>query len=127
LQIAVVATDGSAFANHAVPYAYRLVPENGEVHLVRVVGAGEDVDDRALLDDLMTLRPRARATRTFPHVVRDRDPAHGIAIAAEQVGADVVCIASHGRAGITRAVIGSVTDRLLHVCRRPVLVVHPVD
>jgi nucleotide-binding universal stress UspA family protein len=39
----------------------------------------------------------------------------------------VVCIASHGRAGISRALIGSVTDRLLHMCRRPVLVLHPVE
>lgn len=127
LQVAVVATDGSTFANQAVSYAYRLVPDSGEVHLVRVVADGERVDDPTLLDDLMTLRPSEHATRTVPHIIRDRDPAHAIAVAAEQVGADVVCIASHARTGIARAVIGSVTDRLLHVCRRPVLVVHPVE
>ena len=128
LRAAVVATDGSAFANRAIPYAYRLVPEDGEVHLVRVVAPDDHDDDRALIDALLRLRPSScGATRTIAHVVRDRDPAHAIAVAAERVGADVVCIASHGRGGLTRALVGSVTDRLLHVCRRPVLVVHPTE
>jgi nucleotide-binding universal stress UspA family protein len=126
-QTAVVATDGSAFANCAIAYAYRLVPDHGEVHLVRVVAEGEQVDDDALVAGLLRLRPPDRvATRTVAHVVRDGDPAHAIAVAAERVGADVVCIASHVRAGIVRVVLGSVTDRLLHLCRRPVLVLHPV-
>lgn len=125
---AVVATDGSAFANRAIPYAYRLVPDSGEVHLVQVVAADESADDRALIEALLRLRPPGRPTaRTIAHVVRDRDPAHAIATAAERIGADVVCIASHGRVGVARILIGSVTDRLLHVCRRPVLVLHPVE
>lgn len=126
-RVAVVATDGTAFANVAVPYAYRLVPEGGEVHLVRVVAPGEPIDDHTLVARLLDLRPDRAAIRTVAHVVRDGDPARAITVAAERVGADVVCIASHARSGIRRAVIGSVTDRLLHVCRRPVLVVHPVE
>jgi nucleotide-binding universal stress UspA family protein len=124
-QVAVVATDGSAFANRAIPYAYRLVPD-GEVHLVRVVENDARVDDAALKANLMALRPDS-STRTVAHVVHDRDPAHAIAVTAEQLGADVVCIASHARAGIARVLIGSVVDRLLHVCRRPVLVLHPAE
>jgi nucleotide-binding universal stress UspA family protein len=127
-RVAVVATDGSAFANCAVPYAYRLIRDGGEVHLIRVVEPGDSVDDQTLVARLLELRPEARAaTRTVAHVVRDGDPAHAITVAAERVGADVVCIASHARGGIVRALIGSTTDRLLHVCRRPVLVVHPVE
>jgi len=126
-ETAVVATDGSAFANRAIPYAYRLIPGCGEVHLIRVVGSDEQVDDHTLIEGLLRLRPSGRPdTRTVAHVVRDGDPAHAIATTAERVGADVVCIASHGRAGVLRVLIGSVTDRLLHLCRRPVLL-HPVE
>jgi nucleotide-binding universal stress UspA family protein len=36
-----------------------------------------------------------------------------------------VCIASHGRTGLTRALMGSVADKLLRACRRPVLILRP--
>jgi nucleotide-binding universal stress UspA family protein len=126
-RVALVATDGSVFANRAIPYAYRMIPDAGEVHVIRVVSPDTPVDDH-MADHLVELRPAAHtSTRTIGHVVRDRDPARAIATVAERVGADVVCIASHARTGIVRAVVGSVTDRLLHVCRRPVLVLHPVE
>jgi nucleotide-binding universal stress UspA family protein len=37
----------------------------------------------------------------------------------------VICIASHGRSGLTRALVGSVADRLLRLTRLPVLVLRP--
>jgi nucleotide-binding universal stress UspA family protein len=127
-RVALAATDGSAFANRAVSYAFRIVPDDGEVHLVRVVDAGNRVDHESAVAALRALHPAARRDiRVIPHVVRDADPAHGIATVAERVGADVVCVASHARAGIARALFGSVTDRILHVCRRPVLVIHPSE
>jgi nucleotide-binding universal stress UspA family protein len=43
-----------------------------------------------------------------------------------QQAIDLVIIASHGRAGVARAVLGSVTDRLLHG-PAPVLVLRPED
>lgn len=122
---AAVATDGSAFANRAIPYAYRMIPPKGEVHLIRVVERHADIDDRALVEELERLCPPDR--HSFVHVVRDQDPAHAIATTAERVGADVVCISSHCRTGLSKLLSGSVTDRLLHVCRRPVLVVHTVE
>ncbi len=127
-RVALAATDGSAFANRAIAYAFRIVPDDGEVHLVRVVAAGKPVDHETAAAALRELRPIARRdARVIAHVVRDSDAAHGIATVAEQVGADVVCVSSHARAGIARALFGSVIDRLLHVCRRPVLVIHPSE
>jgi nucleotide-binding universal stress UspA family protein len=127
-RVALAATDGSAFANRAIAYAFRMVPDDGEVHLVRVIAAGTEVDPDDAAAALRALRPVARHdARVIAHVVRDADPAHGIATVAERVGADVVCVSSHARAGIARALFGSVIDRLLHVCRRPVLVIHPSE
>ena len=41
------------------------------------------------------------------------------------LGVDAICIASHGRSGISRALVGSVADRLLRATRKPVLVLRP--
>jgi len=124
-KIAVVATDLSDFGNRAVPYAYGLVGDAGEVHLVHVVDEDEDHDVVGLTTRLSALTPSGAKAATITHVVPGDDAAQCIGETAERVGADVVCIASHGRSGLSRALMGSVADKLLRACRRPVLVLRP--
>lgn len=52
------------------------------------------------------------------HAVHD-----GIQRAVESTGADLVVIGSHGRRGLERLVLGSVTQKVLGIARVPVLVV----
>jgi nucleotide-binding universal stress UspA family protein len=40
-----------------------------------------------------------------------------------EIAPDLVIMSSHGRAGIARALLGSVTEHVLRHCKRPVLVV----
>lgn len=40
---------------------------------------------------------------------------------------DLIAIATHGRGGLQRWVLGSVAERILHASRRPVLIVHPPE
>lgn len=47
----------------------------------------------------------------------------GIARAAESAGADLIVMGSHGRRGLEKLVLGSVTQRVLGVAKIPVLVV----
>jgi len=122
---AVVATDLSDFANRAVPYAYGMVGDDGEVHIVHVVGDDDELDEAATVAALEALAPRGVRAITKPHVLRGDDAARVVGETAERVGADVVCIASHGRTGLTRALMGSVADKLLRACRRPVLILRP--
>lgn len=49
--------------------------------------------------------------------------AERIADLAETGQFDLVVIGSKGRNAVSRVLIGSVTDRVVHICRRPVLVV----
>ena len=125
---ALVATDLSPFANRAVPYAFAVAPPSGEVHLVHIVKDAAELDEAAvaaLHHQLASLAPANALHKLRTHVVRGDDPAVAIAQCAARFGVDVICIASHGRAGITRALVGSIADRLLRLTRLPVLVLRP--
>jgi nucleotide-binding universal stress UspA family protein len=52
------------------------------------------------------------------------DSASEILDAAEREGADLIAMTTHGRTGLSRLVDGSVSERVLRHCRRPLLVVH---
>jgi nucleotide-binding universal stress UspA family protein len=125
LTSALVATDLSAFANRAVPFAFALSDEGGEVHITHVVGHDDEVDVAELERQLLALAPAGMARRVSAHVVRGDDPARAIAQAAARLGCDAICICSHGRSGLTRALVGSVADKLLRATRKPVLVLRP--
>lgn len=49
--------------------------------------------------------------------------AEAIAEAATREGADLVVVGSRGRGAVARMLLGSVADRLVHICHKPVLVV----
>jgi nucleotide-binding universal stress UspA family protein len=57
--------------------------------------------------------------------VRVGDPASGIAMAALEASADLIVMATHGRTGLRRAVLGSVAGTVLRTVSTPVLLVHP--
>ncbi|HET7501143.1 MAG TPA: universal stress protein [Kofleriaceae bacterium] len=125
LQQALVATDLSQFANRAVPYAFALTQPGGEVHLLHVVKEDAELDEPELLRELGALAPAGATQKVHAYIARGDDTATTIAQCAARFGVDVICIASHGRSGITRALVGSVADRLLRVTRLPVLVLRP--
>jgi nucleotide-binding universal stress UspA family protein len=54
--------------------------------------------------------------------VRFGDPGHEIAAYAQDVHAGLIVLSSHGRNALTRLLIGSVADRVLHLAHCPVLV-----
>jgi len=51
-------------------------------------------------------------------------PAEALVEAAEERDADLVVVGSRGRGAVARVLLGSTTDRVVHVSTRPVLVVH---
>ena len=50
-----------------------------------------------------------------------------IIAAAHTYDARAVVVGSRGRSGLRSAVLGSVSNAVVHHCRRPVVVVHPAD
>jgi nucleotide-binding universal stress UspA family protein len=127
-RVAVVATDLSDFGNHAVPFGYTLVGERGgEVHLIHVRDEDHEGANAADIEKrlLALVPPNQQNVTTRVDVVVGDDTAQVIGETAERLGADVVVIASRGRSGLARALLGSVADKLLRTCRRPVLVLRP--
>lgn len=55
----------------------------------------------------------------------DDQPAHAIVKTAEEIDADLIVMGTHARHGVTRAFLGSVTERVLHETSRSVLTVRP--
>lgn len=52
-------------------------------------------------------------------------PDQAIVAAAQHNGRDMIAMATHGRAGIARAVLGSVADKVLHAGHMPLLLFRP--
>lgn len=125
LTTALVATDLSQFANRAVPFAFALTDEGGAVHIAHVVDNDAEIDEADVQRQLLALAPAKMKRHVSAHVVRGDDAAKAIAQAAARLGCDAICIASHGRSGISRALVGSVADKLLRATRKPVLVLRP--
>ena len=57
-------------------------------------------------------------------VVRQGVPWDEVKSVAEEVGADLVVIGTHGRRGLARALLGSVAEKILRTSTRPVLTIH---
>lgn len=79
----------------------------------------EEIID-ALDDDVRRL---ADAGFDVALVVRFGDPAQELADLVDEEGIDAVVMATHGRSGLSRAVMGSVAERLLRMVRVPVVMV----
>jgi len=58
-------------------------------------------------------------------VVAGRRVSEAIIQAAERLDCDVICMGTHGRSGLTRALAGSVAQEVLLNGTRPVFIVRP--
>jgi nucleotide-binding universal stress UspA family protein len=120
----LVPLDGSEFAEAALETALDVLGPAGEIILNTVV----QPTNAAAREYLECQASRLRKEIPDLHVttdIRTGDPAEGIIAAAIDRNVDLVVMASHGRTGIRRAVLGSVAGAVLHSGSTPVLVVGP--
>ncbi len=131
-------TDFSSVSNSAVVYAGKLAVATGaRLHLHHVVldvlsgkGMGESpgrvIDDaekegKAKLDGL--LNEDARAKLSLTSYVGFGKPADQITEYAARNGIDLIVMGTHGRSGLEKMWLGSVTEKVLRHASCPVLVV----
>jgi nucleotide-binding universal stress UspA family protein len=118
--------DGSAFAEAALPVALEVLGAAGELVLLRVVAQDQPLEASNYLQQVAN---QLRQSNLDLHVtcdVRTGDAAHAIAAAQIDRGVDLVVIATHGRSGLGRALLGSVAGAVLRTGNVPVLLVRPV-
>jgi nucleotide-binding universal stress UspA family protein len=147
----LVPLDGSELAEAALAPAATLTaaltaPARGELRLVQVVKSFHSTTEEGLVSEsnketrqqarsyLATVAERVQTTEmgcglavTFA-VELASDVASALLGVAEQAGAggsDLIAISTHGRTGLERWVMGSVTQRLLNTTTLPILIVQP--
>ena len=129
-------SDGSA---HALAYALELADLIGaEVHAVHayelpvyVLPEGA-MAPGALPDDAIAKSAETRVEAlearhdnvTQTHVRRG-PPARCIVDVAKEIGADMIVMGTHGRTGLARMLIGSVSERVVRTSHVPVVTVPP--
>lgn len=142
----MVPTDGSGFDREAILVALRVAERcEAKVQLVRVLGIGASFGTGASPDGAIvtpdTLRAERDATlsdlyalaaecRSMSSAEISADVEQGpiadvLAGYAKRNAIDLIVISSHGRRGIARLSLGSVTDSLIRGTTIPVLVVKP--
>ena len=126
-------TDFSALSGEGVRYACQLAKDVGaQVIVMNVIildetnttTKGEIDEHKARLAEFITKAvPNHGADVNLREVVVVGQPYNAIVDCAEEEKVDLVVMSSHGRSGLSRMLIGSVTDRLLRAAKCPVLVV----
>lgn len=142
----LIATDGSELATKALEHGLDLAKREGSrVTIVSVtelwsameiaakarqgrtdpVGQFEEVAAAAakgVLDDANERANKQGVACELVHV-KDQHPAEGIMATAKNKGCDLIVMASHGRRGIARVLLGSQAYEVLTHCHVPALIV----
>jgi nucleotide-binding universal stress UspA family protein len=138
----LVPTDLSEGAEEALDFACELARQFGaKVHLLHVIGIPtlgvpelgvaltSTVIDSLVHDDqeaLDQLVERKKALADFGEVMlRTGDARDLINQTAKEISADLIVMGTHGRRGVTRALLGSVTETVVRTAPCPVLTVRP--
>jgi nucleotide-binding universal stress UspA family protein len=142
----LIATDGSELATKALEHGLALAKrENAQVTVVTVtepwspldvahevrqgrpdpVGHFEEIAAAAAKRILDGAAKRGNALGVTCNVVhvKDQHPAEGIVTVAKDTGCDLIVMASHGRRGMSRLLLGSQAHEVLTHCTVPALIV----
>lgn len=135
----LVATDGSKHGDFAVGRAIDFASSfGGKLKVISVVDVPGEFygENRAIVDDLVQKAQvvvdaavkRAEAEGvTTEGVVREGTASEVILETAEQDKANTIVMASHGRTGLARLLMGSVTEQVIGFSECPVLVTKADD
>lgn len=135
----LIPLDGSELAEVALPYARGLAEKfKGELVVLTVcpqtdavyAAFGDDAEERRagaeqylkqvaanLQAEDIEVTPEVKLGRSAPTIVDT----------SEAVAADLMVIATHGRSGIARWVLGSTADKVLHAAQKPVMLIRTKD
>jgi nucleotide-binding universal stress UspA family protein len=142
----LIPLDGSPLAEQAIEPACTLgdamnaeyvlmqvVPRvtiGGYVHGIEAVELDQELGERQCANaqaylEAVAQRLDAGGKRVSIKLCCTEQPALGILETARQCQADVIALATHGRGGVRRWLLGSVADKVVRAAQTPVLLRHP--
>jgi nucleotide-binding universal stress UspA family protein len=136
--VIIWASDGSEHADRALDYARELADANAArllaVHVKEITvgrGAGypvqldEEEVERKIQGQAKDLTDAGINASYEQLAATAGGAAHALADAASEVGAQLIVVGTRGQGPISGLLLGSVTQRLLHIAPCPVLAVPP--
>lgn len=138
----LVPLDGSQLSEVALPHAEALAKsEEAELILLRVpiIPIGENFAHDPQVSETIRKEIEQEARQyinaKIQKVIKDHVRVSGmtregpvpdtILEVAEETHADLIAMSTHGRTGISRWLLGSVADKIVHRAHIPVMLVHP--
>jgi nucleotide-binding universal stress UspA family protein len=131
----LVPVDGSTSSRAAADLAFRLADSYGSQVTIATVadipshlyGVSAQAVDKILTESrhhLDEIRREAESREVdADYIIREGEPAEILTELAGKKESDLIVMGSHGRTGLTRLLMGSVTDRVIKNSARPILVV----
>ena len=110
--------NGTIFLMHVVPM---VVTPTGMPNYVEIYKDQEKIARHKLEETAARRRPGVNVK--YELLTRMGDPAREIILAERQLAADIIVLATHGRKGIRRVLLGSVAEGVLRNATCPVLTV----
>ena len=150
LRRVLVPVDFSPLSVRALPWAARLLPRGGRLQLVHVAApyvsavvelgayaplpplapeeiAREKGDVERRLRELIPSELASRGLEFDVEAATGFDAPATIVECAARLGSDLICMPTHGRSGLSRALLGSVAQGVLRRSPIPVLVIPPAE
>ena len=142
----LIATDGSDFANAALGHGIELAKSIGAsatIVTVTELWSALEMAQKAKVGSVHPIEDyEATASDTAKHIleaaekiaidhgvicetlhIKDKHPAEGLIETAKSKGSDLIVMASHGRRGIQKILLGSVANEVLTHSTIPVLII----
>jgi len=127
---ALVPLDGSPLAEQALDAVMAI--GFSQLHIVLLYvpepGARDRPGERGVDPDAYLMAVAARLKErgfTVETAVRQGKPPGTIVAAADELGADLIAMTTHGRGGLRAVLMGSTVEQVLHAATRPVLLARP--
>lgn len=137
-QVIIWASDGSEHADRALDHARKLAEANSarliavhvkELSVGRAAGYPVQIDEEEVEQKIQgqtkDLKDAGVDASYEQRGTTAGGAAHAIADAAKEAGAELIVVGTRGQGPISGLLLGSVTQRLLHVAPCPVLAVPP--
>ena len=130
----VVPIDFSSASEKAILKAKETAPDCSAIHLVHVLYPLDAISPGVVWGDMNDAKREQAVQKSFEKFLKDYDckdvktevrfghPGEEVVDYADEIGADLIIVPSHGYHGMKRFVLGSVAEKIIRHAKCPVLV-----